>query len=90
MYLEAVRTVSSMFPWYRKGPGSNTVGMSYLNRGPGTVSNIAAALPPGAEAGHFPYDAGGGGAGNSLPLQHVSSSLHLGTSPAIGCCLFGD
>ena len=43
----------------------------------------------GAGDSHVPYDAGGG-AGDSLPLQHVSSPLHLGTSPVIGFCRFGD
>ena len=59
--------------------------MSYMNRGPGTVSNMSA-LPPGAGAGHFPYDAGGGGGGawEQSPSPAFSSSLHLGTSPVIG------
>ena len=50
--------------------------MSYLNRGPGTVSNMSA-LPPGAEAGHFPYDAGGGGGLGTVSLSSMSPVLSI-------------
>ena len=36
------------------------------------------ALPPGAEAGHFPYDAGGGGGGlGTVSLSNMSPVLSI-------------
>ena len=61
--------------------------MSALTRGAGdSLQHVRFAA--GAGDGHVLYDAGGG-AGDSLPLHHVSNPLHLGTSPVTGFCLFG-